>query len=485
MNDIVPTDAALIMRDMPPPGTGFKVAFSFAGEQRDLVRSIAEACEARLGRNTVFFDEWFPHVLPGMTADMFLQDIYGKQTQMMVLCVAKRYAEKPWTRAEHAAIMARVNDLMASDEPRDRYRYLPIRVGEGEVPGVLSNTITLDARESSRTPALMAEIIARRLAEINALPSTPPQAKGTVLLLPCVEARAPMCASLQSWLESMSITVLRPNALLPAGEFARVAADALQKANVVVEWFQPSQLEADRPYIEAHEKIRALHAALPAAQRPTPLMWLPSDTSSPGQGEPVTESSGRRMLFEQLKQTVLDAATAPRDSGSTTLVTASGSTTMGAGGGTTATTTASVTTVSTPGGSSGSSRIVIGAPRIDGSSVQQLITALPSGTPRDSQYDDLHQPPAVIKSAPDVDERIQRAIRRTARSLVLIDGACSRNWIEERLRAYDLFSESAARVPKLIVWDVPQTAPKPPLEFWPEGAVLVASAHAADVAAVI
>jgi hypothetical protein len=43
-------------RDVPEK---FLVAFSFAGEQRDLVRSIAEAVEAHLGRSTVFFDEWY------------------------------------------------------------------------------------------------------------------------------------------------------------------------------------------------------------------------------------------------------------------------------------------------------------------------------------------------------------------------------------------------------------------------------------------
>ena len=34
----------------------FLVAFSFAGEQRDLVRAIAEAVEQELGGGTVFFD---------------------------------------------------------------------------------------------------------------------------------------------------------------------------------------------------------------------------------------------------------------------------------------------------------------------------------------------------------------------------------------------------------------------------------------------
>ena len=481
MNNVaLPPAAALIMRDMPPPGTGFKVAFSFAGEQRDLVRSIAEACEARLGLGTVFYDEWFEHLIPGSDAETFLQRIYDRQTQMMVLCVAQHYDLKPWPLAERAAIKARIFTLRTSPDPRDRLRFMPIRVGEGGGDWLLANDYILEAREPARTPDIMAQIIVHRLAEINATPPapvTPAAPKGTVLLLPCVEERAPMCASLQSWLESMDITVLRPNALLPAAEFDLAAADALQKANVVVEWFQQSQLETDRPFIDAHAKIRALHAALPAAQRPTPLMWLPPDTSS--QAAPITEPSGRRMLFEQFKKTVLDAATAPRQSSTaqvTTPGTASG-TTLGTNGGASASGTVSVTT-------SGSSRIVIGAPRIDGGSVQQFLNEIPDTTPLDSQYDDLHQPPAIIQSAPDVDLRIQRASRK-ARSLVLIDGTCSRNWIEERLRAFDLFFENSARVPKLIVWDVPQPVRKPRREFWPEGAILVASANAADVAAVI
>jgi hypothetical protein len=43
----------------------FKVAFSFAGEQRDLVRSIAETVEQSLGNSTVFFDEWFEYYIAG------------------------------------------------------------------------------------------------------------------------------------------------------------------------------------------------------------------------------------------------------------------------------------------------------------------------------------------------------------------------------------------------------------------------------------
>ena len=57
----------------------FLVAFSLAGEQRELVRAIAEAVETQLGPGTVFFDEWFEHHLAGADADLKLQKIYGEQ----------------------------------------------------------------------------------------------------------------------------------------------------------------------------------------------------------------------------------------------------------------------------------------------------------------------------------------------------------------------------------------------------------------------
>jgi hypothetical protein len=43
------------------PSDKFLVAFSFAGEQRDLVRAIAELVEQEFGSGAVFLDEWFEH----------------------------------------------------------------------------------------------------------------------------------------------------------------------------------------------------------------------------------------------------------------------------------------------------------------------------------------------------------------------------------------------------------------------------------------
>lgn len=120
-------------RDVPEK---FLVAFSFAGEQRDLVRSIAEAVEARLGRSKVFLDEWYEAWIAGDSADTLLQDIYCERCEVAIVCVSERYGGKPWTLAEHAAIRDRVNRSRASDNDKDRLGVLPIRVGDGDVKGI-------------------------------------------------------------------------------------------------------------------------------------------------------------------------------------------------------------------------------------------------------------------------------------------------------------------------------------------------------------
>lgn len=139
----------------------FLVAFSFAGEQRELVRSIADSVEGILGSETVFFDEWYEHYLAGVDADLKLQDIYGDRCALAVVCISQHYGGKPWTLSEYEAIRARLMQARASDDPRARDGILPIQVGEGDVPGVSFNTIVPDVRE--RAPRDTAQLIVDRL----------------------------------------------------------------------------------------------------------------------------------------------------------------------------------------------------------------------------------------------------------------------------------------------------------------------------------
>jgi hypothetical protein len=142
----------------------FHVAFSFAGEQRVLVRAIAEAVEKLIGMNNVFLDEWFEYLIAGHDADLRLQEIYGTQCDLVVVCVSERYGTKSWTQAEHEAIRARLMQSRASEDPRERDGVLPIRVGDGDVKGILFNTIVPDVRD--RTPDAAAQLIVARLKRV-------------------------------------------------------------------------------------------------------------------------------------------------------------------------------------------------------------------------------------------------------------------------------------------------------------------------------
>jgi hypothetical protein len=134
------------------------VAFSLAGEQRQRVLAVAQEVEAILGRSTVFYDDWYTHWIAGSDADLLLQRVYDEKTELVVVCVSGAYGAKPWTTPEHRAVRAR---FMRAGTAEDRLRVLPLRVGDGEVEGILFNEIMPDIR--TKTPAEVAELIIGRL----------------------------------------------------------------------------------------------------------------------------------------------------------------------------------------------------------------------------------------------------------------------------------------------------------------------------------
>jgi hypothetical protein len=135
------------------------VAFSLAGEQRDLVKAVAKEVERRLGESTVFYDEWFEHYLAGPDADLRLQRIYSRQCELVVICISGAYDTKPWTRTEHQVVRARY--MAASGSEPDCHRVLAVRVGDGEVEGINLNCIVPDLR--SRSSAAAAQLVLDRL----------------------------------------------------------------------------------------------------------------------------------------------------------------------------------------------------------------------------------------------------------------------------------------------------------------------------------
>lgn len=128
----------------------FLVAFSYAGEQRDIVEPMADSVAQHLGQGYVFFAPWWEHYLAGTDADLKLQQIYTTAV-LTVVCVSGRYGEKVWTLAEWQAINARVMQARASAVESEKLGVLPVRVGDGDPPGLFSNTIAPDVRGRTGT----------------------------------------------------------------------------------------------------------------------------------------------------------------------------------------------------------------------------------------------------------------------------------------------------------------------------------------------
>jgi len=240
----------------------FLVSFSFAGEQRGLVRAIAEATELSLGEGAVFFDEWYEHWLAGADADLKLQDIYGARSLLAVVCVAERYSGKPWTMAEHEAIRARLMQARASTDPHARDAILPIRVGDGEVPGVLFNSIVPDVR--GRTAQQSAAMIVARLRLLQ-----PGVASGPINTATRLTSGATSCVSVQQQALGKALEALA----------RQYEAAVLQSVNAVD---ATTQVQAERQGEEIVRRMREIERRLAELQA-----TLPADRPVP---EPPTGS---------------------------------------------------------------------------------------------------------------------------------------------------------------------------------------------------
>lgn len=219
----------------------FLVAFSFAGEQRALVRSIAEAVEGHLGSGSVFLDEWFEHYTAGADSDLRFQEIYSDKSEMVVVCLSGNYGKKAWPLAESEAIRARTMKLRTSEERRDIFRILPLRVGDGEMKGTLFNTIEIDARTKSATQT--AELIVNRLRLIRPDAGRNAGTSRFVYLAECTPdledpAKPVNREVMKTFLEDLGWMVL-PNSEYPAAQYRSLVEQDLKQCLAFVQLLGP------------------------------------------------------------------------------------------------------------------------------------------------------------------------------------------------------------------------------------------------------
>ncbi len=82
----------------------FKVALTFAGENRGYVEQVAIDLEMKLGKGNVFYDNFFQAELARLDLDIFLQDIYHNKSDFIVVFLSKGYRSKEWCGLEWRSI---------------------------------------------------------------------------------------------------------------------------------------------------------------------------------------------------------------------------------------------------------------------------------------------------------------------------------------------------------------------------------------------
>ncbi len=111
-----------------------EVALSFAGEDREFVRKVAELLQAE--DVSVFYDESESIPLWGKDLAVELAQVYGKRARFVVVFVSESYAKKAWPRHEFRSALA------AAIESEGE-RILPVRLDDTKLPGLRSTVAYL------------------------------------------------------------------------------------------------------------------------------------------------------------------------------------------------------------------------------------------------------------------------------------------------------------------------------------------------------
>ena len=132
----------------------YDVGLSFAGEQRDYVRRVAEDLQYRGLR--VFYDENEEDQLWGKNILDYLTAMYLKRCRYCIIFASAEYADKMWPNLERRSAQAR--DISGAGD-----YILPIRFDDTEIPGLLPTVCYQDARKKS--PEQIAGLFAQKIGQ--------------------------------------------------------------------------------------------------------------------------------------------------------------------------------------------------------------------------------------------------------------------------------------------------------------------------------
>jgi hypothetical protein len=128
----------------------FAVALSFPGEHRRFVRKVAERLGDLLGKERVFFDEWYERELRGVDADLKLKRIYRDDTDLIIPFFSEHYT-KMWCQIEWRAIRTVLAERIRDDA------VVPVHIDGTRIDGW--ETIDLGVRRGRKTGRQVADAI--------------------------------------------------------------------------------------------------------------------------------------------------------------------------------------------------------------------------------------------------------------------------------------------------------------------------------------
>lgn len=132
----------------------FKVALTYAGENRGYVEQVAINLELKVGKGNIFYDSFFQAELARMDLDIYLQDIYHNKSDFIVVFLSKDYETKEWCGLEWRSI----RDLIKNKEGN---KIILVKLSEFNLGGIFSIDGFLDGMKND--PLTISELIKRRI----------------------------------------------------------------------------------------------------------------------------------------------------------------------------------------------------------------------------------------------------------------------------------------------------------------------------------
>jgi len=130
----------------------YDIAFSFAGEDREYVGTVADSLKANGIK--VFYDEHEKTELWGKDLYEHLDVVYREKARYCIIFISKHYANKLWTNHERKSAQER-----AFRENREYI--LPARFDDTEVPGIRSTVGYINLRDY--TPEEFSELVIKKI----------------------------------------------------------------------------------------------------------------------------------------------------------------------------------------------------------------------------------------------------------------------------------------------------------------------------------